>query len=118
MGLDGQNDAGKTPERWYPGSMTVNAAQSAPGTAEGGERFRLWRRLASLARIIARTMLPCPDLIRRCRVRSAARKVVTCSPWPGLDATGTDAAQLAILRVLWLQRQTGARSAAATARPR
>jgi hypothetical protein len=31
-------------------------------------------------------------------VRSAARNLVTCSPWPGLDATGTDAAQLAILR--------------------
>jgi hypothetical protein len=56
--------------------------------------------------MIARTLLPWPDLIRRHRVRSAARKLVTCSPWPGLDATGTDAAQLAILRVLWLQRQT------------
>ncbi len=86
--------------------MTVNAAQNAPGTAEPGERFRPWRRLASLAWVIARTLLPCPDLIRRCRVRSAARKLVTCSPWPGLAATGTDAAQLAILRVLWLQRQT------------
>ncbi len=101
-----ENDAGGPAERWYPGSMTVKAAQDAPGAAEPGERFRPWRRLASLAWMIARTLLPCPDLIRRHRVRSAARKLVECSPWPGLDATGTDAAQLAILRVLWLQRQT------------
>src|SRR5260370_1418976 len=86
--------------------MTVNAAQNAPGTAEPGERFRPWRRLASLAWVIARTLLPCPDLIRRCRGRSAARNLVTCPPWPGLAATGTHPAQLAVLRVPWLPRQT------------
>jgi hypothetical protein len=50
--------------------------------------------------------LPYPDLLRRRRVRRKARKLVTCKHWPGDDATGMEAAQLALLRLLWLQRLT------------
>jgi hypothetical protein len=50
--------------------------------------------------------LPYPDLLRRRRVRRKARRLVTCKHWPGDDATGMEAAQLALLRLLWLQRLT------------
>jgi hypothetical protein len=52
-----------------------------------------------------RGLLPYPDLLRRIRMRRAAFKLVTCRKWPGDDATGVDAAQLALLRLLWLQRR-------------
>lgn len=56
---------------------------------------------------VARGALPCPDLIRRLRVRRAAKALVTCRSWPEDDATtGIHAAQLAMLRILWLQRET------------
>jgi hypothetical protein len=51
-------------------------------------------------------MLPYPDLLRRHRVRRRAHRLVTCKHWPGDDATGMEAAQLALLRLLWLQRIT------------
>ncbi len=50
--------------------------------------------------------VPYPDVLRRRRVRRKARKLVTCKHWPGDDATGMEAAQLALLRLLWLQRLT------------
>jgi hypothetical protein len=50
--------------------------------------------------------LPYPDLLRRRRVRRKARRLVTCKHWPGDDATGMEAAELALLRLLWLQRLT------------
>lgn len=53
-----------------------------------------------------RCYLPYPDLLRRIRVRGRARNLVICEPWPGEDARGEDAAQLALLRLLWLQRAT------------
>jgi hypothetical protein len=49
-------------------------------------------------------LLPYPDLLRRRRVRRRAFKLITCKRWPGADATGMEAAQLALLRLLWLQR--------------
>lgn len=56
---------------------------------------------------VARGALPYPDLIRRLRVRRAAKALVTCRTWPEDDATtGLHTAQLALLRVLWLQRET------------
>jgi hypothetical protein len=76
----------------------------APGSQ--GEHFRLWRRVLPLARIAVVSLLPCPDLIARIGFRRAAARLVTCEPWPGEDAKGADAAQLALLRVLWLQKQT------------
>jgi hypothetical protein len=62
--------------------------------------------VASLARLLLRSMLPCPDPLRRRRIRQAARGLVTCTRWPGDNATPEDIAQLALLRLLWLQRQT------------
>jgi len=56
--------------------------------------------------LVLRCVLPYPDIARRTRVRRAARRLVTCKPWPGDDADGADAAQLALLHVLWLQRKT------------
>jgi hypothetical protein len=55
---------------------------------------------------LLRGVLPYPDLWRRWRVNRRAHKLITCRHWPGDDATGMDAAQLALLRLLWLQRLT------------
>jgi len=55
---------------------------------------------------LLRGVLPYPDLWRRWRVNRRAHKLITCRLWPGADATGMDAAQLALLRLLWLQRLT------------
>jgi len=56
---------------------------------------------------VLRGLLPYPDPFRRRRVRKAARRLVVCDPWPADDAiTGPDVAQLALLRLLWLQGQT------------
>jgi hypothetical protein len=63
-----------------------------------GARDIVWRYL--------RGALPYPDLLRRSRMRRAARRLITCKQWPGNDATGMDAAQLALLRLLYLQQLT------------
>jgi len=62
--------------------------------------------VASLARLLLRSVLPYPDPLRRRRMRQAARGLITCTRWPGDNATPEDIAQLALLRLLWLQRQT------------
>lgn len=59
----------------------------------------------ALASALVRGLLPYPDPRRRRGVRRSARELVACEPWPGDAATGADVAQLALLRVLWLQRQ-------------
>jgi hypothetical protein len=53
-----------------------------------------------------RGALPYPDLLRRARMRRRAGRLITCKQWPGDDATGMDAAQLALLRLLYLQQLT------------
>lgn len=55
---------------------------------------------------VLRLLLPYPDVRRRRRVRSEAGKLVTCEPWPGDDAKGSDAAQLALRHLLYLQSET------------
>jgi hypothetical protein len=55
---------------------------------------------------LLRGVLPYPDLLRRWRVNRGAHKLITCRHWPGDDAAGVEAAQLALLRLLWLQRLT------------
>ena len=50
-----------------------------------------------LVRVFLRAMLPYPDLLRRVRIRRAAWKLVGCAPWSEDDASGDDAAQLALL---------------------
>ena len=63
--------------------------------------------LKALGKAVLGGMLPYPDLRRRRRVRRAARELVICEPWPkDAETTGPDAAQLALLRVLYLQKQT------------
>lgn len=52
------------------------------------------------------SVLPCPDLASRYRMRREAYRLVTLRTWPGMTADSSEAAQLAMLRLLWLQRQT------------
>lgn len=54
---------------------------------------------------IAIQVLPYPDPWHRWRMRRLARRLITCSRWPDEEATPTDIAQLALLRVLYLQRE-------------
>jgi len=62
--------------------------------------------MGSLAKHVLRAVLPHFDPRHRRDVRAAARRLVTCAPWPGDGATSLDVAQLALLRLLWLQRET------------
>lgn len=50
--------------------------------------------------------LPYSDARRRRQVRTQARQLVTCDPWPGNDATPIQLAQLALMRGLSLQEET------------
>jgi len=76
------------------------------GRQRDDNRFRLWVRLIPYARVTVLSLLPCPDLPSRLRMRRAARKLGPRSPWPEENATSIDAARLALLRLLWLQQQT------------
>ncbi len=66
---------------------------------------RVMAAFASIARLVLLSSLPYPDPLRRRRIRQAARSLITCTRWPGDDATPEDVAELALLRLLWLQRQ-------------
>lgn len=77
-----------------------------PSAPRQPERFRLWRRMAPMVWMWVAGFLPCPDLVTRYRVRAAARNLVTCEAWSDDDAKGADVAQLAMLRLLWLQKET------------
>lgn len=61
-----------------------------------------------LARAIVRGVVPYPDLMRRARVRRRAYNFAGRDVWPQDEAavTGLDFAKQALLRVLWLQRET------------
>ncbi|WP_433393047.1 hypothetical protein [Micromonospora sp. KLBMP9576] len=61
-----------------------------------------------IARTVLRSVLPYPDLLRRARVRRRARCLISRAPWPQdeMAVNGSDFAQLALLRLLWLQRET------------
>lgn len=75
-----------------------------PTKRSGGDQ--LWRGVWRQARPFVLGALPVIDLPSRYRVRGLALSLVECDPWPGMAATGEDAAQLAILRLRWLQRET------------
>ncbi|WP_437773511.1 hypothetical protein [Arthrobacter sp. KNU40] len=63
--------------------------------------------LRDIALPILRGGLPFPDLGRRLRVRRDAKALVTCRSWPeDEETTSFHIAQLAMLRTLWLQRET------------
>lgn len=49
--------------------------------------------------------MPYPDRRRRRAARRAAGDLIDCSPWPGDKATPIEIAQLALLRLLYLQRE-------------
>ena len=69
-------------------------------------RFWIVRRAAPYLRAAVRGIMPCPDWVSRYRTRRAARRLVTLRTWQEMEATSAEAAQLAMLRLLWLQRQT------------
>ena len=69
-------------------------------------RFGFLTRLVPYLWTAVAGLLPVPDLIGRCRMRRAARRLVTLRSWPGMNAKSAEAAQLAMLRLLWLQRET------------
>jgi hypothetical protein len=64
------------------------------------------RRLWPLVRVILLGLGPCPDVSARYRMRRDARRLVTLATWPDMAATSADAAQLAMLRALDLQKKT------------
>jgi hypothetical protein len=70
------------------------------------DKVQLWRGIWRQARPFLLGALPVVDLSGRYRVRRLAASLVECDPWPGTAASGEDAAQLAILRLRWLQRDT------------
>jgi len=84
--------------------MTTKATGPLPDQAAA--RFWFTKRLWPHVRVWILGLLPCPDLISRYRMRRTASKLVTVRTWPGMHATGAQASQLAMLRLLWLQRQT------------
>jgi len=49
--------------------------------------------------------LPCPDLLTRRQVRRQALALLGLKAWPGMSAAREDAAQLAMLRLLNLQKK-------------
>jgi len=55
--------------------------------------------------ILLFSAVPYPDRRRRRAARRAAGDLIDCSPWPGDDATPIEIAQLALLRLLYLQRE-------------
>ncbi|WP_141726131.1 hypothetical protein [Actinacidiphila rubida] len=60
---------------------------------------------ASLFNVL-RGLLPSADMLRRGRIRAGARKLITLATWPDdADTDGSHVAQLALLRVLHLQRE-------------
>lgn len=70
-----------------------------------GDRFRLWPAVWPFTRILVLAALPVPDLASRYKVRPAAYSLARgCDPWPGMEASGADAARLALLRLLYLQQ--------------
>lgn len=69
-------------------------------------RFWLLKRIAPYLKSAILGTLPYPDLVTRGRMRKEAFDLVTLQTWPGMGASSAQAAQLALLRVLWLQSQT------------
>ena len=84
----------------------MTATDVSVETAPPAERFWFARLVWPHARDATLGILPCPDLLGRYRMRRAAGKLVTLITWPGMEATSAETAQLAMLRLLWLQRQT------------
>lgn len=87
--------AGKSCAGPYPSDMTPRPLD---------DKYRLWPAAWPYIRVLVLSPLPVPDLVTRRRVRGTARSLVKSDPWPGMEAKGDDAAQLALLRLLALQK--------------
>jgi len=62
--------------------------------------------LVELLRQVGQCLLPYPDPLRRRRLRRHAHALVSWTSWPGDTATPVEVAELALVRLLWLQRET------------
>lgn len=72
----------------------MTSIEPTPDTSRTGDT---WALLAPF--------LPYPDPRRRRQARKTARRLIDRAPWPGDAATPAQVAGLALLRLLWLQRE-------------
>jgi hypothetical protein len=86
--------------------MTVTNSDLREAAADPMGRFWALRRVWPHLRPFVVGFLRISDPIARYRARRAARRLVTMSKWPDMAATSGDAAQLAMLRALDLQKKT------------
>ncbi len=77
-----------------------------PVTEPPPGRFWIVKRAAPYLRAAILGFLPCPDLVSRHKMRRAAHGLVSLRTWPDMEATSAETAQLVMMRLLWLQRQT------------
>jgi hypothetical protein len=83
--------------------MTTTAAD--PQASPPAGRFWFLKRIWPTVRVAIAGFLPCPDLPARWQMRRAARSLIGLQAWPGMNASSEDVAQLAMLRLLDLQKQ-------------
>lgn len=75
--------------------------QAAPSAG----RFWFLRSCWPSVRVAIAGFLPCPDLPARPRMRREAVSLIGLQTWSGMNASSEDVAQLAMLRLLDLQKQ-------------
>lgn len=63
------------------------------------------KRIWPTVRVAIAGFLPCPDLPARWQMRRQAVSLIGLQAWPGMNASSEDVAQLAMLRLLHLQKQ-------------
>jgi hypothetical protein len=63
------------------------------------------KRIWPTVRVAIAGFLPCPDLPARWQMRRQAASLIGLQAWPGMNASSEDVAQLAMLRLLNLQKQ-------------
>jgi hypothetical protein len=83
--------------------MTSTAAD--PQAAPPAGRFWILKKIWPIVRVVVSGFLPYPDLPARWQVRREALSLVSLRSWPGMNATSEDVAQLAMLRLLDLQKK-------------
>ena len=81
------------------GANFVRIGRSRPGGLTVNEGIKV------LVHGVAKCLMPYPDPIHRRRLRRDAKALVSWTKWPGYDATTLDVAELALVRLLWLQRE-------------
>jgi len=83
--------------------MTTTAAD--PQAAPPAGRFWFLKSSWPIVRVAIAGFLPCPDLPARWQMRREAASLIGLQAWPGMNATSEDVAQMAMLRLLDLQKQ-------------